>query len=401
MTTGHSARLGAGQLRVVAKSGWKNVATTDTAPSQIVDMTEPLGPAQIQVLEDSAYGPYLANATGLALYVFSNDRDGEVTCRGACDLSWPPLLTDGLPAVESSGVTSALLGTVEGPIGTQATYNEWPLYTLTADDEAGDTLGHASQSWGGLWRLIAPDGAPIRDGMYQTERTYAPRLRVADQQIHDDLVTLLAVTSDGPGWVVIYANDNGEPGLPLGLTHVPHGATTALTIEVDPMYATEMLHAVLYQDNGTVGVYEVPTPDGPATNNGELVHKTFALDLSAASAPQISVSNQQITNEQVIIDAVVSNGPGWVAIHNNAGGYANNSTVGPIIGYSAVEDGVNREVVIDITMADATGTLYATLYQDEGAMGLFDAADHIKPVMINGEPVWQTFTVRDLSLSRE
>ncbi|HZI44358.1 MAG TPA: hypothetical protein VFD53_04000, partial [Ilumatobacter sp.] len=56
------------------------------------------------------------------------------------------------------GVDAALVGTVEHPIGTQATYNGWPLYFFAGDDAPGDTNG---QGQGGVWYVVDPTGNAI------------------------------------------------------------------------------------------------------------------------------------------------------------------------------------------------------------------------------------------------
>lgn len=61
----------------------------------------------------------------------------------------------------------------------------------------------------------------------------------------------------------------------------------------------------------------------------------------------------------------------------------------PSLGAPPVFDGLNPDVVVEIDMTAATGTLYATLYPAEGE----------DPVLVDGEPVRETFTVRDFSLS--
>ncbi|MCB0183636.1 MAG: peptidyl-prolyl cis-trans isomerase, partial [Caldilineaceae bacterium] len=382
----------ASAVREEATDNRSEMAESDAmAPDSSVELPAELGPAQIHVLEDDEYGRYLANRDGLALYTYQSNGMDDFVCDDACALIWPVVLSDGTPEATNDEIDESLLGTVARPIGPQATYAGQPLYTFILDEEAGDVNGQGNRSWGVEWQLVTPEGTLMQATATDSERDFTPRLRVADQELHADLVTLLAVSSDGPGWVVLYADDNGAPGVLLGESTVPNGASTGVTIEIDPANATETLHAVLYEDNGIEGAFEVPDPDTPAMRNGEPVEESFSLDLTTAEFPHIAIHNQQITEGRVVVDAVVSDGPGWVAIHNNAGGYAGDSTIGPIIGASPVVDGVNRDVIVDIDMAQATGTLYATLY----------AVDAEEPVTVDGEPVRQVFTVRDLTLTDE
>ena len=43
-------------------------------------------------------------------------------------------------------------------VGTQVTYNDWPLYYYAADSAPGDTNGEGS---GGVWYVVDPTGNPI------------------------------------------------------------------------------------------------------------------------------------------------------------------------------------------------------------------------------------------------
>ncbi len=134
------------------------------------------GPLTVQVAHDDAYGDYLTDGSGMALYVAAApgkaaeaNASGQVqlaACTGACLQVWPPALTAG-PPVAGEGVHSELLKTVDGPDGgLQVSYAGWPLYTFAADTSKGDTFGQAvvppqGAALGAAWYLIAPDGKLI------------------------------------------------------------------------------------------------------------------------------------------------------------------------------------------------------------------------------------------------
>ena len=97
----------------------------------------------------------LVDGKGITLYYFTADKGGTVACTGACLQNWPPLL---LPSGTSSpsgdsGVTGKL-ATVSNPVGTQVSYNGWPLYYYVKDKDNGDTYG---QNVGGKWFVVTPD----------------------------------------------------------------------------------------------------------------------------------------------------------------------------------------------------------------------------------------------------
>jgi predicted lipoprotein with Yx(FWY)xxD motif len=84
---------------------------------------------------------------GMTLYTYTNDAFGRVTCVAQCAVAWPPLLlTSGTPA--SRTALTGKLGTIDGPLGRQVTYNGWPLYFWKSDSKPGDTLGqYVNKVW--------------------------------------------------------------------------------------------------------------------------------------------------------------------------------------------------------------------------------------------------------------
>jgi predicted lipoprotein with Yx(FWY)xxD motif len=100
----------------------------------------------------------VATSDGFTLYRFAKDntKPSTSTCTGECVTAWPPVLGDGLPAVQ--GIPSNLIGTVGRPDGNQQlTLNGWPLYRFAKDAVPGDVKG---EGVGGTWQAIGVDGKP-------------------------------------------------------------------------------------------------------------------------------------------------------------------------------------------------------------------------------------------------
>lgn len=91
-----------------------------------------------------------------------------------------------------------------------------------------------------------------------------PRVIVNDQSLEDGQVTVEEVSSTGPGWLVIHAQADGNPGAVLGYAPVSAGVNTNVKVPVDVSQATQVLYAMLHIDLGEVGVYEFPGVDAPA-----------------------------------------------------------------------------------------------------------------------------------------
>jgi predicted lipoprotein with Yx(FWY)xxD motif len=120
-------------------------------------------PAGVKATSSGAHGPYLTDAQGRALYLFTADTKGQggnapvIACADECRAAWPLFQSDGAPqAVE--GVDAALLGTIAHDGKTVVTYNGWPLYYFAKDQGPGSTAGQDVESFDGEWYLVTPAG---------------------------------------------------------------------------------------------------------------------------------------------------------------------------------------------------------------------------------------------------
>ena len=87
-------------------------------------------------------GPFLTDAAGMTLYIFTRDELGVSNCAGDCAAAWPPLtVEEGAHPTAGPGV-SGVLGVIAREDGLhQVTHNGWPLYYYMEDMAPGDTVG--------------------------------------------------------------------------------------------------------------------------------------------------------------------------------------------------------------------------------------------------------------------
>jgi hypothetical protein len=83
-------------------------------------------------------------------------------------------------------------------------------------------------------------------------------------------VIINSVTSDGPGWIAIAADDNGKPGEILGYAALSDGINKWIKVGVKSMLLDRpvKVHALLLKDAGTVGLFEYPDKDKPVMETG-------------------------------------------------------------------------------------------------------------------------------------
>ncbi len=117
------------------------------------------GHATVAITAHPALGDVLADENGNILYLFTVDERNVSNCSGGCAGFWPPLLTEGDPEA-GSGATADLLGTIIRADDTvQVTYNGWPLYYYSQDQDPGDALG---QDVNGVWFVLGVNGGPVQ-----------------------------------------------------------------------------------------------------------------------------------------------------------------------------------------------------------------------------------------------
>ena len=107
-----------------------------------------------------------------------------------------------------------------------------------------------------------------------------PSVTVNDQEIQDGTVTVAEVVSDGAGWIVIHADDNGAPGPVIGQAAVSDGTNQNVSVQIDTGAATETLYAMLHTDSGEMGTYEFPDADPPVQVDGSVVVQPFSTAVS-------------------------------------------------------------------------------------------------------------------------
>jgi len=108
-------------------------------------------------------GMVLVDSNGMTLYDFHKDKGTTSSCYGPCAEGWPPMLTEGEPAV-GNGASSSQLGTTERKDGTmQVTYAGHPLYTFVEDKKPGEANGNDVSAFGGQWYALKGSGEEAGD----------------------------------------------------------------------------------------------------------------------------------------------------------------------------------------------------------------------------------------------
>jgi predicted lipoprotein with Yx(FWY)xxD motif len=134
-------------------------------PGEGVDASDSATGQQVSTVtlrstDHEIHGPYLKDDVGRALYVFTQDQQGNSNCLGKCIEVWPPLIKTGV--LRAVGIDERLMSTSlrDGGIR-QVTYAGRPLYYYVAELGPGNVTAHGLEGFGGTWHLLSPSGDPI------------------------------------------------------------------------------------------------------------------------------------------------------------------------------------------------------------------------------------------------
>jgi hypothetical protein len=211
-----------------------------------------------------------------------------------------------------------------------------------------------------------------------------PSISANDQVSLDGTVSIASVTSEGPGFVVIY-NDSGRgsPSIPIGNVAVSAGTSENVSVEIDLNLATPTLFAQLHEESGDEGFDRTAGADAIVEAEGEPVRAEFNVAI-------LSASDQLVAENTVTVDSVVISEPGWLVIHSDSEG-----APGPVLGQTLLEPGRTRNVTVELAAEGQTDVLFPMLHVDTGTEGEYEfgtveGAD--APVIIDNQvatlPIW-------------
>ncbi|MCB8923055.1 MAG: hypothetical protein H6662_15825 [Ardenticatenaceae bacterium] len=209
------------------------------------------------------------------------------------------------------------------------------------------------------------DGVAVAASFAVTIQFDLPTLAVSDQAVgNDGLVRVDSVYATEPGWLAIHADDDGTPGALLGYVYLAAGLHEDVPITLPWRETPPDLTAVLYSDAGQLQHFDYLGDDVPVVvNGGDIVAQSFHASLP----PDIFVIDQPFVNGEIVVERVLSDGPGWLVVHYDDGG-----DLGLIIGFVPLADGVNEDVVVPLVETAVTPELHLMLHDDEAPLGEFD-----------------------------
>ena len=195
--------------------------------------------------------------------------------------------------------------------------------------------------------------------------TFPPEVLVYDQPIIDGRISIERAISDGPGYVAVYNEVEGQPGFIIGTATLKDGLNEYIPVTLLNSAITTQLFARLHHDTEPGDAFNFPAQDSPVLYNNRLPNPaTFRTDVGAHAF----VSDQRLGEDNTVsIATVISPVTSWVAIYGDADGQP-----GDLLGQTWVPAGVNRDVVVEFDGTLEPGTLHLILYEDLGTSEEFE-----------------------------
>jgi hypothetical protein len=259
-----------------------------------------------------------------------------------------------------AGSNNDIAVTLEG----EAPASVWPMLHVDTGEAGTYEFG----------TVEGADGPVIVDGAVAMSQITigTPSMRVNDQIVlHGDgmemsetlTITADSVVSEAEGFLVIHSDGGGSPGPVLGYAPVTAGLNRNVAVEISSEGVTPIVYPMLHVDTGEVGVYEFGTvegADGPVRVNDNVL--VFPINIAPSINLNGTISGTTLTVAGALIDA-----PGFLAIHSD-----NEGAPGPVLGYAPLVPGWNGNIVVELSEAPATGTVFPMLHYDTGTVGVYE-----------------------------
>lgn len=265
-----------------------------------------------------------------------------------------------------AGTSQSVVVMVDGAMATPTLYAE-----LHVDD---NTVGVFE--FGHVPGADAPASDPVAFS--------APAIVAFDQQTMSDMVVIASAISAVDGWLVVHADNGGQPGPVLGFTPIFAGTNAPVMVALDTANLTPVVWPMLHVDDGQVGTYEFDGQSGldaPVIVNGVVATRAINLTdaptllladgtpVQSAFIPGIVASSQDLAagsdnSATLTLDTVTSAAQGFIDVHADMGHPAVS------LGVTPVNEGENTDVSVTLmpppegSMLGITPTVWPMLHLD-------------------------------------
>ena len=240
------------------------------------------------------------------------------------------------------------------------------------------------------------------------------QIELAEDQDGVDELVVDKVVAPGGAWVVVHADDNGKPGMRVGLAHVDKGESTNVKVKLKDLTTPKVIVAV-HADRGKADKFDFDmmnkemSPDRPYFVDGKELAKVatvrdFGIPAEAGTAA-IEVADQQPAQatsmgssavaRNITVAKAVAPTDAWIVVHLDDEG-----APGARVGLQHIPAGESTDVYVPLEPLPLTDKLFVAVHADAATPGIFEfdmmnkinSAD--QPFFVDGEEVAMAVNVR-------
>lgn len=229
------------------------------------------------------------------------------------------------------------------------------------------------------------------------------QLDVPEDQLGATELVVDRVVAPGDAWVVVHADDDGKPGMRVGLARIEKGESTNVKVELEDVTTPKVIVAI-HADRGVKGELDFdmmnPTmsPDRPYfVDQKELAAvvtvREFGVPAEDGTA-DIEVSDQEAEGA-ITVDRVLAPTGAWVVVHLDDDG-----APGQRVGLLHVPAGESTGLTVQLDPLPLTEKLFVAVHADRGAADVFefDMMDKVnspdQPFFVDGTEVAVVISVK-------
>ena len=207
------------------------------------------------------------------------------------------------------------------------------------------------------------------------QQTFMPATADASNQPPAETsVVIASAIIDAAGWMVVHADNEGQPGPVLGFSPLAAGTNPAVVVVLDGENLTPVVWPMLHVDDGQIGTYEFDGQSGldsPVAINGVVATAPMTLTdaptllltdntpVQSAFIPAVVASAQELSgagdgSAALTVDLVSSPAQGFVDVHADMGHPAVS------LGHTLVNEGENADVSVTLMPPPEGSTLGIT-----------------------------------------
>jgi len=223
------------------------------------------------------------------------------------------------------------------------------------------------------------------------------QIDLGENQDGVDELVVDRVLAPGGAWVVVHADDNGKPGMRVGITHIDKGENTNVKVKLKDLTTPKVIVAV-HADKGEAKKFDFDmmnkemSPDRPYFVDSKELAKVvtvrdFGIPAEKGTAA-IEVADQPGATGELLVTRAAGPTNAWIVVHLDDEG-----APGARVGLQPIPAGESTDVRVKLEPLPLTDTVFVAVHADAGTPDVFDfdmmdkinSAD--QPFFVDGEEV--------------